>query len=142
MTDSDLLDRAVARGAALLDERMPGWAARIDLDRLELDDTDRCILGQLFPESVRIPRWQAHRAASLDAYADAHVTVGCSSRDEWLRHGATLVCRAAFHLGQHVLGLSSADTGVYGFDVIDDDDDYPHLEDAWRAEIVRRQPTT
>lgn len=38
----------VARGAALLDEKLPGWAERIDLATLELSSCYRCVLGQLF----------------------------------------------------------------------------------------------
>lgn len=38
----------VARGAALLDKRMPGWAARIDLSVLDLANECRCVLGQLW----------------------------------------------------------------------------------------------
>jgi hypothetical protein len=38
----------VARGAALLDETVPGWDQRIDLDLLDVDCCERCILGQLF----------------------------------------------------------------------------------------------
>lgn len=37
-----------ARGANLLDEEYPGWADRIDLDRLNLSLADRCVLGQLY----------------------------------------------------------------------------------------------
>lgn len=37
----------VRRGAALLDERLPGWADRIDLDRLNMRHCGRCVLGQL-----------------------------------------------------------------------------------------------
>jgi len=40
----------VARGAALLDEKLPGWDQRIDLDRLNLGDCFTCILGQLFTD--------------------------------------------------------------------------------------------
>src|SRR5258708_35896283 len=45
----DVATRA-ARGAALLDERMPGWAQRIDVGRLDLADGCNCVLGQLFTE--------------------------------------------------------------------------------------------
>jgi hypothetical protein len=38
----------VARGAALLDEGVPGWAERIDLTELELASCYSCVLGQLF----------------------------------------------------------------------------------------------
>lgn len=42
------LDAKVARGIALLDDRMPGWRQRIDLDLLDMSSCDFCILGQLF----------------------------------------------------------------------------------------------
>ena len=38
---------AVARGVALLDEKVPGWRERIALGRLNMDDPVRCIVGQL-----------------------------------------------------------------------------------------------
>lgn len=38
----------VAKGAALLDERKPGWVGLIDLSTFDLSCTDRCILGQLY----------------------------------------------------------------------------------------------
>jgi hypothetical protein len=37
----------VARGTALLDERMPGWDKRIDLAALNISSACGCILGQL-----------------------------------------------------------------------------------------------
>lgn len=43
-------DRRVARGAALLDAKMPGWASRIDLNVLDLTSDYACVLGQLFSE--------------------------------------------------------------------------------------------
>ncbi len=41
--------RAV-RGADLLDDRDPGWAARVDPDALSLADGQACVLGQLWGE--------------------------------------------------------------------------------------------
>ena len=40
-------DTRVARGAALLDEKLPGWWQRVDLDRLDLSKCTDCVLGQL-----------------------------------------------------------------------------------------------
>lgn len=38
----------IERGAKLLDERVPGWRERIDLDRLDMGNSLHCILGQCF----------------------------------------------------------------------------------------------
>jgi hypothetical protein len=40
--------KTVDRGAALLDEREPGWAEKIDLDTLDLSSSCGCVLGQLY----------------------------------------------------------------------------------------------
>jgi hypothetical protein len=45
---TDTIETRVAQGVALLDEKLPGWDERIDLDNLELDNTCNCILGQEF----------------------------------------------------------------------------------------------
>ena len=38
----------VERGAALLDEKEPGWAARIDVGKFDIGSGCRCALGQLY----------------------------------------------------------------------------------------------
>ena len=38
----------VARGAALLDELVPGWVTEVDLAWLKLADCSECVLGQVF----------------------------------------------------------------------------------------------
>lgn len=38
----------VARGAALLDERVPGWETKINVRELRLGSCVHCVLGQLF----------------------------------------------------------------------------------------------
>ena len=45
---ADTIAARVARGAALLDERIPGWDQRIDLDTLDIDSCQNCVLSQLF----------------------------------------------------------------------------------------------
>jgi hypothetical protein len=47
MTGATLAGR-VKRGAALLDEKRPGWAGRIALDRLAMGSCSACVLGQIF----------------------------------------------------------------------------------------------
>ena len=43
----------VERGAALLDEKMPGWWQRVDLGRLDIESGCNCVIGQLgsYPET-------------------------------------------------------------------------------------------
>lgn len=43
---------AVARGAALLDEKVPGWWRVIDLDALDMGNCTQCMLGQLFGHDI------------------------------------------------------------------------------------------
>lgn len=38
---------SVERGAALLDEKLPGWENDIDLEKLDLAHDCKCVLGQL-----------------------------------------------------------------------------------------------
>jgi hypothetical protein len=38
----------VARGAELLDEKVPGWAERISVAELDLSSCSSCVIGQLF----------------------------------------------------------------------------------------------
>ena len=47
---ADAARSRAARGAALLDDRDPGWAARIDTGGLALGDGAACVLGQLWGE--------------------------------------------------------------------------------------------
>lgn len=47
VTVTDLDRTRAAAGARHLDEHRPGWADRIDVDRLDLGDAYACIIGQL-----------------------------------------------------------------------------------------------
>lgn len=40
----------VARGAQLLDTRVPNWFNTLDLDTLDLYSCDACVIGQLYTE--------------------------------------------------------------------------------------------
>lgn len=40
----------VASGVALLDQRVPGWVDRINVDRLDMASNVSCVLGQLFSD--------------------------------------------------------------------------------------------
>lgn len=45
---STLLRERARRGAAWLDSTMPGWHRRISTETLDIEDTNTCIIGQLF----------------------------------------------------------------------------------------------
>lgn len=47
----------VADGVQLLDEHVPGWVDRIDVDRLDVSHPGNCPLGQLFGAYLRA--WRA-----------------------------------------------------------------------------------
>lgn len=38
----------VRAGMLFLDERVPGWWCRVDVDELRIRENDKCVLGQLF----------------------------------------------------------------------------------------------
>jgi hypothetical protein len=61
----------VAKGAALLDEHMPGWWKRIDLNRLEQVSPCGCVLGQL---------WTDDKYAEDGGYWPALVALGIPAR--------------------------------------------------------------
>jgi hypothetical protein len=45
---NDSIEARVARGADLLDKKVPNWCRRIDVGTLSLEDSCRCVLGQTF----------------------------------------------------------------------------------------------
>lgn len=45
---TSILDPRVEKGAALLDEKNPGWAEKIDVDTLEIGDYCGCVIGQAY----------------------------------------------------------------------------------------------
>ncbi len=42
------MTEAVQRGVQLLDQKRAGWEFEIDIERLDLDSSSVCILGQLY----------------------------------------------------------------------------------------------
>lgn len=72
---TDTIETRVARGVALLDEKLPGWWQRIDLARLNLGSPCNCILGQEFAshEDVDGDWWTGYEVAQdvLLDYRDA-----------------------------------------------------------------------
>lgn len=111
-TSSISLAERVARGAKLLDEKRPGWAAEIATDKLAMESCDRCILGQLY----------GHYFAGYEALRRQLPSDFLFSA---LGHGFTLSTRAQF-----VVLESEGPEGVIQF--------FDPLADLWRAEIARR----
>ena len=72
---TDTIEARVVRGAALLDETLPGWVERIDLDNLALDDECDCVLGQT---------WDGY---SLSSPFDAHMNELGLLGSEGIEHG-------------------------------------------------------
>ena len=44
--------KTVERGAALLDERKPGWDRKVDLEKLDLYSPCNCVLGQVYGDRL------------------------------------------------------------------------------------------
>jgi hypothetical protein len=65
----------IQRGAALLDEKAPGWRQRVDLDRLEMSECTTCVLGQLDGRGER-PWWPIVERFGLDFWVEEDVKHG------------------------------------------------------------------
>ncbi len=73
----------IARGAAYLDERAPGWRQRINLGRLNLSECTRCVLGQLAGGHEAI--WEyILRSFGIDEFDNADYDMGFNCHDEEL----------------------------------------------------------
>lgn len=46
----------VRNGIALLDEKMPGWWRKIDVEELDLSQCTACVLGQMFADDANLTR--------------------------------------------------------------------------------------
>lgn len=103
-------DQRVARGAALLDRALPGWAQLIDLGKLDLSDTTMCVLGQLFEDRLE------EKAAAPE------------------------FCDSNFAVGRHVLGLDGLAIVQHGFDKFSREmrPSFRELDDAWERAVKER----
>ena len=69
----------IAEAAAVLDQVAPGWFTAIDIDRLDIDDGQRCIAGQL--------SGSVHRDAIMAAAIDrAQFATDVEILQGWDRH--------------------------------------------------------
>jgi hypothetical protein len=72
----------VARGAALLDEKLPGWHERVGLEKLDLSRPCYCILGQEFREMAEGTGESGWDVGLIDLFGD--------DADEAGRYGFTV----------------------------------------------------
>lgn len=73
---ANLLPNRVRAGALIMDSTKPGWADMIDVDKLYMDDIEKCIIGQAF-KVKEYDAWQNAKAElNLDKGADAGVRHG------------------------------------------------------------------
>lgn len=66
MTATEARER-VTRGAALLDQKRPGWAGRIDIATLRISSCQACVVGQLFGVAERFAPF-THGIEALGIY--------------------------------------------------------------------------
>lgn len=125
-TEDAIVEARVAAGAQWLDEQLPGWADKVDLEQLNMSSPFWCVLGQLAPDLLGTPRDDWMRADYLDA-----VRRYGSENDKAVRE--------AWAIG-HGFYLASSDL----VDLSDVHQTYVDLGyvDAWTAEITKRASVT
>lgn len=120
----------VAAGAKFLDEHDPDWwradvERAIDLDRLDLSQTDQCVLGQRCPLEV-LARRVERRVDELrdNDFAGAY--------DAYVQHLSGLP------VGGHSLPRWAAGLGFIASFDDDDSNQYPALTAEW-ARVIRER---
>lgn len=106
----------VAAGAALLDEKRPGWWQRIDLSTLRMENGCACILGQEYAQD----------------YADAD----CDGEADEMADGYEYACGVLIGWEAGYPPGEVHDLGFY-----DDERRWPELRAAWVALIEGRRAT-
>lgn len=110
-------------GATLLDVLRPGWAEKIDLERLLLSSCSACVLGQLFGDySTGVEKLFAIAKTDVSIYGDSS-TPSCLTADVGVDAAAS---KAGF-----VKGFQERHTVGYGY--------YPNLTEAWKKEVLKRR---
>lgn len=124
-------DERVKRGAALLDEKRPGWADEIDLDLLNLRSCTTCVLGQVFLDDA-VDQLELDAETILDDDEDVY-SVGCDLLD--LREDTREQPNAKPH---------EDSPQFYGFNLMSPtggDPRFAILQGLWVQEILARRET-
>lgn len=114
----------VARGAELLDEKLPGWADQIDVDHLYMASGCRCVLGQLAGEETNLC---ALGLSEPGEYWDARKGLGLGEREGFY----------GFNVSDYA---NAAEPNDFTADPLREYDvTFEDLRDAWKGEIVARR---
>jgi hypothetical protein len=110
----------IEKGAAWLDSVKPTWRDLIDIDSLDLGDTERCVLGQVFHDEY-LAADEKNCLVSGFGYVDQRVRNGFmdDGRDWTYANRAT----AAWHCEQ-------------GFEINLDTESYLAVTRAWQHYII------
>lgn len=111
-------EERVLLGAKLLDERIPGWADRIDLDEFWMSSSCQCVLGQVSGVSAN------PRTSSWSGYNTLLAELSGLTLDDGL-------FRASEEEAKTFARAYGFDSPVRG--------EWHQLADLWRDEIERRQ---
>jgi len=104
---------AVAKGAALLDEKRPGWEFEVDWRMFDIRRTTYCVLGQLFGDDYPIPYGKTGYARGLEELE--LLRKACKEPNCYLcKEDATPSISYGFNVGNN-----------------EDGDDWNALHDAW-----------
>lgn len=117
---SATLDERIDAGVAWLDANVPDWLDRIDLDRLDLADTCKCVLGQTF---AHIAQWDSYADEPGQDVPGYDLIVECIQPDE-----GVVMSMAVPYL--------SEDPADYGFSIAQADESFDALTAAWRTRIT------
>lgn len=130
------IEQRVADGADFLDRYFTGWWERIDLEALNIDDCDLCVLGQLWCTAPPAEQGQ------IMAQAVGHLTNKAwhesAARDLMQMQMPYGVMVRAFeelqHTGTHDLGFNWG-----GLFAVGSDDEAELLTEAWKKLIIQRR---
>lgn len=114
--------RIVARGAKLLDKRIPGWAKLIDVPALKLNNANLCVLGQVFTKKIR-----------------DMLSTSLATRD--IKIDNAFVAAKNFLFPSDTYAGSVTESEKYGFNLSDklrSPENWERLATAWVVEIKRR----
>jgi len=138
---------AAQRGAIYLDRIMPDWYTRVTLTTLNLSNTCRCVLGQIFDTEAANLLGEYQTARSDNSFLSLNV-VNVMAGDQQIPSNSF---DTGFHLGNRLLGLELESTralsddcsvhygatSFFGFDYTQNFS-FDELTDAWAEQIKVR----